>query len=159
MICDMSEKAKTSSKKRSTVRHTRAIQRDRSMRPIAAPPAEQVSARLQEVILPAVQAKQEKAHHDFGVRARKLTLVVMTAFVISLIWRQVGSVSDGVRLLNTEGLLWAATIAVSQQAVSQRLAACRRDFPANPICGTLCTCSDKLLIAGRNAHGPQIQKG
>ena len=39
------------------------------------------------------------------------------------------------------------------------LAACRRDFPANPICGTLCTCSDKMLIAGRNAHGSQIQKG
>jgi SAM-dependent methyltransferase len=39
------------------------------------------------------------------------------------------------------------------------LAACRRDFPANPICGTLWTCSEKLLIAGRNAHGPQIQKG
>lgn len=120
MIYDMSEKAKTR-KKKSTVRHTRAIQRDRSMRPIAAPPAEQVSARLQEVILPAAQAKQEKAHHDFGVRARKLTLVVMTAFVISLIWRQVGSVSDGVRLLNTEGVLWATAIAVSQQAVSQRL--------------------------------------
>jgi hypothetical protein len=85
MICSMSEKAKTSSKKKSTVRHTRAVQRDRSMRPMAAPPAEQVSARLQEVILPAAQAKQEKAHHDFGVRARKLTLVVMTAFVISLI--------------------------------------------------------------------------
>lgn len=121
MICDMSEKTKTFSRKKSTVRHTRAIQRDRSMRLIAAPPAEQVSARLQEVILPAAQAEQEKAYHDFGVRARKLTLVVMIAFVISLIWRQVGSVSDGVRLLNTEGLLWAAALVVSQQAMSQRL--------------------------------------
>jgi hypothetical protein len=43
--------------------------------------------------------------------------------------------------------------------IEQLLAACRRDFPANPICGTLWTCSEKLLIAGRNAHGPQIQKG
>lgn len=116
----MSEKAKTS-KEKSAVRHTRAIQHDRSKRPLAAPPAEQVSARLQEVILPAVQAEQDKAHHDFGVRARKLTVVVMMAFVISLIWRQVGSVSDGVRLLNTEGLLWVTTIAVSQQALSLRL--------------------------------------
>jgi len=104
------------------VRHTRAVQRDRSKRPLAAPPAEQVTARLQEVILPAAQAEQDRAHHDFGVRARKLTLVVMMAFVLSLIWRQVGSVSDGVRLLNTEGLLWATAIAVSQQALSLRLA-------------------------------------
>ncbi len=120
MICGMSEKAKTSNKK-STVRHTRAIQRDRSKRPPAAPPAEQVKARLQEVILPATQAEQERAHHDFGVRARKLTVVVMMAFVITLIWCQVGSVSDGVRMLNTEGMLWGGALAVSQQALSLRL--------------------------------------
>lgn len=118
----MSEKAKTPNKKKSTVRHTRAVQRDRSKRTLAAPPAEQVSARLQELILPATQAEQDKAHRDFGVRARKLTVVVMMAFVISLIWRQVGNISDGVRLLNTEGVLWTTAIAVSQQAVSLRLA-------------------------------------
>jgi hypothetical protein len=122
MICRMSEKARTSNRKKSTVRHTRAVQRDRSKRPLTAPPAEQVSARLQEVILPVAQAEQDKAHHDFGVRARKLTVVVMTAFVISLIWRQVGGLSDGVRLLNTEGLMWTVVVSVSQQAMSQRLA-------------------------------------
>ena len=110
-------------KKKSTVRHTRAVQRDRSKRPIAAPPAKQVIALLQEVILPATKAEQDEAHRNFGVRVRKLALVVMMAFVISLIWLQLGSVSDGVRLLNTEGLLWTAAIAVSQQAMSQRLAA------------------------------------
>lgn len=116
----MSKKTK-SPKKKSTVRHTRAIQRDRSKRPIVAPPPEQVSDRLREVILPATQAEQDKAHATFGVRVRKLTLVVMMAFVLSLIWRQVGSISEGVRLLNTEGLLWAAVVTVSQQAMSQRL--------------------------------------
>lgn len=110
-----------SNKKKSTVRHTRAIQRDRSKRTLAAPPAAQVAARLQEVILPAAQVEQDKAYHNFSVRVRKLTLVVMTAFVISLIWRQVGSISEGVRLLNSEGLLWTTVIAVSQQAMSQRL--------------------------------------
>jgi hypothetical protein len=77
----MSEKANLSNKKKSTVRHTRAVQRDRSKRPLVAPPAEQVSARLQEVMLLAAQAEQDQVHHDFGVRARKLTLVVMMVFV------------------------------------------------------------------------------
>lgn len=121
----MSQKNRSNSKK-STVRHTRAIQRDRSQRPLTAPPAEQVQARLAEVILPAAQAEQERAYPDFGLRTRKLTLTVMVAFVLSLIWRQLGSVSDGVRLLNTEGILWAAAITVSQQALSLRL----RVFPA-----------------------------
>ena len=118
MIRRMSKEKKF---KKSTVRHTRAVQHDRSKRPLAAPPAEQVQGRLQELILPATQAEQEKAYRDFGLRARKLTLVVMTALVIGLIWRQMGSVSDGVRVLNTEGMLWAAALAVSQQAVSLRL--------------------------------------
>jgi len=43
------------------------------------------------------------------------------AFVISLIWRQVGNVSEGVRLMKSEGLLWAAAVSVTQQAMSQRL--------------------------------------
>jgi hypothetical protein len=116
----MSKKTK-SPKKKSTVRHTRAIQRDRSKRPIVAPPPEQVSDRLREVILPATQAEQDKAYATFGVRVRKLTLVVMMAFVLSLIWRHVGNISEGVRLLNTEGLLWATALIVSQQAMSQRL--------------------------------------
>ena len=38
--------AEAKPKKRSSVRHTRAIQRDRSKRPISAPPAEAVVARL-----------------------------------------------------------------------------------------------------------------
>jgi Transposase DDE domain len=117
----MSKRAKTSKRKASTVRHTRAIQRDRSQRPIVAPPAEQVTARLTELILPATQAQQATAHQTFGLRARTLTPVVMMAFVISLIWRQVGNVSEGVQLLNSEGLLWVAAVAVTQQAVSLRL--------------------------------------
>ena len=43
-------------KKRSTVRHTRAIQRDRRARPTVAPSAPQVEARLAELIHPATLA-------------------------------------------------------------------------------------------------------
>jgi hypothetical protein len=47
--------------------------------------------------------------------------VVILAFVVSRIGRQVGNVSEGVRLLNQEGLLWVAALSVSQQAVNERL--------------------------------------
>jgi hypothetical protein len=117
----MSQNAKLSKRKASTVRHTRAIQRDRSKRPLSAPPPEQVEARLKEVILPATEAEQATTYRHWGLRARTLTLVVMLAFVLSLIWRQVGNVSEGVRLLTSEGLLWVAALTVSQQAVNDRL--------------------------------------
>jgi DNA-binding transcriptional ArsR family regulator len=117
----------TSSKKKkpSSVRHTRAIQRDRSKRPTVAPSAPQVEARLTELLHPATFA-QVATFHALGLRDRILNLPVMVAFVLSLIWRQLGSVSEAVRVLNHEGLLWVSPLDVSQQAVSERL----RKFPA-----------------------------
>jgi DDE family transposase len=107
-------------KKASTVRHTRAIQRDRSKRPTITPPVGEIEARLTEVIHPATYA-QVAAYHADGLRTRILTLPVMVALVLSMLWRQIGSVSEAVRVLRAEGLLWVAPLAVSQQAVSQRL--------------------------------------
>jgi Transposase DDE domain len=107
-------------KKRSSVRHTRAIQRDRSKRPTVAPPAEQMLQHLTELIHPATLA--QLAHfHTLGLRARLLTLPVMVALVISMLWRQIGSVHELVRTLNREGFLWTSPVRVSQQALSQRL--------------------------------------
>ena len=112
-------------KKRSTVRHTRAIQRDRSKRPIVDPPDPVVAARLTELVHPATLA--QVAHfHALGLRERTLTLPVMVALVLSMIWRQIGSVATLLRLLNEEGFLWTAPTPVSEQALSQRL----RVFPA-----------------------------
>jgi hypothetical protein len=45
----------------------------------------------------------------------------MVALVLTMIWRQIGSVCELVRLLNTEGFLWCSRVPVSQQALSQRL--------------------------------------
>src|SRR5215470_11259316 len=115
----MSEKPKSKPKKR-TVRHTRAIQRDRTKRPNTAPPDEPIEARLTEVIHPAT-LNQVAHFHDLGLRERTLTLPVMMAFVLSLIWRQLGSVTEAVRVLTREGLLWVDERKVSQQAVEQRL--------------------------------------
>jgi hypothetical protein len=113
----MSEKSKS---KKSTVRHTRAIARDRTKRPNTAPPDEQIEARLSELVHPAT-LNQVAHFHDLGLRERTLNLPVMMAFVLSLIWRQLGSVAEAVRVLNREGLLWVDERKVSQQAVEQRL--------------------------------------
>ena len=113
----MSEKSKP---KKSTVRHTRAIQRDRTKRPNTLPPSEQIAARLQEAVHPAT-LNQVAHFHALGLRERTLNLPVMMAFVLSLIWQQLGSVSEAVRVLKREGLLWVDSLKVSQQAVEQRL--------------------------------------
>jgi hypothetical protein len=114
----MSEKSKP--KKKSSVRHTRAIQRDRTKRPNSAPPHQKIEARLTEIIHPAT-LNQVAHFHELGLRERILTLPIMIAFVLSLIWRHLGSVSEAVRVLTLEGMLWATPQQVSQQAVEQRL--------------------------------------
>ena len=113
-------KPSSSKPKKSSVRHTRAIQRDQSKRPNIAPPDEQVEALLTDVLQPATFA--QVAHfHQLGLRERTLNLPVMVAFVLSLLWRHIGSVREAVRVLNQEGLLWTGAIPVSPQAVLQRL--------------------------------------
>lgn len=119
----MSEESKP--RKTSSVRHTRAIQRDRSKRPSGVAPDEEVQARMEELIHPLLYT-QQKIYANMGLRQRILNLPLMMAFVLSLIWRQIGSVSEAVRELNRRGMLWSGPIKVTQQAVSQRLSS----FPA-----------------------------
>lgn len=118
----MSEKEKP---RKNNVTHTRAIQRDRSLQPLREPPPEEIQNLLEELVSPVVYA-QTTAYREMGMRHRLLTLPVMVAFLLGLIWRQVGSVLDAVRELNDHGILWADPVRVSQQAVSERL----RTFPA-----------------------------
>lgn len=126
-------------KKASSVRHTRAIQRDRSKRPPAAPPDEQVAERLTELIRP-IAFSTVAFYYDLGLRQRILTLPIMVALVLTMIWRQVGSVRQLVHLLNTEGLFWAEPTQVSEQAVSQRL----RTLPAQLFLEVLTTLLPQL---------------
>jgi hypothetical protein len=118
----MSEKEKP---RKNNVTHTRAIQRDRSQQPLREPPPEEIERLLEELVSPVVYA-QLAAYRAMGLRQRILTLPVMVAFILGLIWRQVGSVTDAIRELNKHGILWARPIQVTQQAVSERL----RTFPA-----------------------------
>jgi hypothetical protein len=113
-------------KKKSSVRHTRAIQRDRCKRQLPPPPDEKITARLRELVKPT-EAEEQGWFDQFGLRMRKLTLSVLVAIVISLIWRQIGAGgSEAARLLQLDGLLWVPAMVVSQQAISERL----RTFPA-----------------------------
>ena len=113
----MSEKSKP---KKSSVQHTRAIQRDRTKRPNTAPPDQVIEAHLTELIHPATYA-QVATFHAMGLRERILTLPVMMAFVLSLIWRHLGSVSEATRVLQEEGMLWTSPQQVTQPALEQRL--------------------------------------
>ncbi len=107
-------------RKASSVRHTRAIQRDRTKHSITAPTGEEIQDRLVEIVRPATLA-QVAYFRKLGLRERTLGLVVMVAFVLDMIWRQISGVSEMVRLVQTETVLWVSPTKVSQQAFSQRL--------------------------------------
>ncbi|MCG2769766.1 MAG: IS4 family transposase [Anaerolineae bacterium] len=55
-----------------------------------------------------------------GLRDRILSLPVMTAAVLTLLWRQVPSVCELTRMLAREKFLWAPQVKVSQPALSKR---------------------------------------
>ena len=111
-------------RKASSVRHTRAIQRDRSKHSITPPSDEQIRERLTEIVHPATLA-QVDYFHKLGLRERTLGLmlglIVMVGFMLDMIWRQIGGVNEMVRLIQTERVLWVSPRKVSQQAFSQRL--------------------------------------
>jgi Transposase DDE domain len=121
MIPRMTTKQTSAAKKKpSSVRHTRAIQRDRTKRPTVAPSAPQVEAHLTDLIQPATFA-QVASFQALGLGERILTLPVMVAFVLSLIWRHLGSVAEATRVLRQEGFLWVQPTQVSAQALTDRL--------------------------------------
>ena len=116
----MAEEKKQKVKRKNSFPHTRAIQRDRQKRPNAAPPDEVTEQWLEEAIHPAALS-QVAYFQQLGLRARTLTLPVMVAFVVSVIWRQLGSVREAVRVLREEGMLWIEPLeAVSPQAMLER---------------------------------------
>jgi len=84
------------------------------------PSDEQIQERLTEIIHPATLA-QVNYFHRLGLRERSLGMVVMMALVLEMIWRQISGVSEMVRIIQTEAVLWSSPKKVSQQALSQRL--------------------------------------
>jgi hypothetical protein len=81
---------------------------------------EVISRQLEDLVKPCVY-NQLAYYRSLGMRARILSLPLMLAAVLTLVWRQVPSVRELNRMLARENLLWAKATKVSQQALSQRL--------------------------------------
>jgi hypothetical protein len=106
----------------SITQKNQALKRERGRHQNAVPPDEALVAQLETMIHPATLSQMD-LFRKLGLRTRSLGLPTMVAFMLSLIWRQLGSVSEAVRLLEREGLLWTAKLKVTQQSVSERLTA------------------------------------
>jgi hypothetical protein len=79
----------------------------------------EIEKRLKELLTPAVFGQMAQ-YRQLGLRSRILTLPLMVAAVLTLLWRQVPSVTELTRVLAREGLLWCQAVRVSQQALSER---------------------------------------
>jgi hypothetical protein len=55
------------------------------------------------------------------MRQRLLTLPVMVALIVRLVWRRMPAVAEVQKVLAREGLLWAPPLRVSPQAITKRL--------------------------------------
>ena len=87
-----------------------------------APPNEAIEARLIELLTPGTFASLKTVEREEGaLRDRVLTLSVMSAIVVSLVYRQVRYLSEIIRVLEQEGLLWLEAQRVTKQALSKRL--------------------------------------
>jgi hypothetical protein len=60
-------------------------------------------------------------YRSLGLRGRLLSLPVMVAAVLMMLWRQVPSVCELTKLIGREDLFWTPKVKVSQQALSKRL--------------------------------------
>lgn len=78
-----------------------------------------IAEHLTALLTPTIKS-QSRHFQELGLRERILTLPLMVAAVLTLLWRDVPGVSELARLLQTEGFLWCSPTKVSQQALSQR---------------------------------------
>jgi len=80
---------------------------------------EEIERRLEELLTPAVFS-QLAYYRQLKMRSRILTLPLMVALILTILWRQVPSVRELTRVLERENLLWCSAVKVSQQALSER---------------------------------------
>jgi hypothetical protein len=111
-------------------KHTRsrphADFRHRSQIPM--PAVEEVEQQLVALLRPSLLAPRQMERRDprqpqrvIRMRQRLLTLPVMVAIVVSLVWRRMPAVTEVQRVLAREGLLWVTPVRVSPQALIKRL--------------------------------------
>lgn len=87
-----------------------------------------IEAELYALLTPALLAPRQLERRDpqnparvIRLRARILTLPVMVALVVSLVWRRLGAMAEVHRVLVQDGLLWVSPLQVSEQAIAKRL--------------------------------------
>ena len=78
-----------------------------------------IAEYLTSLLTPTIKS-QSKFFRQLGLRERIITLPLMVAAVLTLLWRNVPGVTELTRLLETEGFLWCEPTQVTQQAMSQR---------------------------------------
>lgn len=108
---------------------------------------EVISRQLEDLVKPCVY-NQLAYYRSLGMRERILSLPLMLAAVLTLVWRQVPSTRELNRMVARENLLWAKVTNVSQQALSQRLLT----FPASMFEFVL---SDLLVTLNQRWHQRQ----
>ena len=93
------------------------------------PAVEEVEQRLLDVLSPSLLAPRQlerrdprQPHRLIRMRQRLLTLPVIVAIMVSLVWRRVPSIAEVQKVLAREGLLGMAPLQVSPQAITKRLA-------------------------------------
>lgn len=100
--------------------------RHRSQIPL--PAVEDVEQQLTDMLSPSLLAPRQLERRDprqpqrvIRMRQRLLTLPVMVAIVVSLVWRRFPAVAEVQKVLAQEGLLWVVPLRVSPQAIIKRL--------------------------------------
>src|SRR5499425_633122 len=101
--------------------------RHRSQIPM--PAVAEVEQGLLDVLNPSLLAPRQlerrdprQPHRLIRMRQRLLTLPVIVAIMVSVVWRRVPSIAEIQKVLAREGLLGVAPLRVSPQAITKRLA-------------------------------------
>src|SRR2546423_1699263 len=99
--------------------------RHRSQIPM--PAVEEVEQRLMDVLSPSLLAPRQLERRDprpphrlIRMRQRLLTLPVIVAIMVSLVWRRVPSIAEVQKVLAREGLLGIAPLPGRPPAITQR---------------------------------------
>ena len=79
-----------------------------------------IAEHLTALLTPTIKS-QSNFFRELGLRERVLTLPLMVAAVLTLLWRDVPGVTELARLLETEGFLWCKRTKVTQQALSKNI--------------------------------------
>lgn len=106
---------------KTTKRNDRLLRSDHRRRTnVPMPPIREIHQELMRQLTPTTFAQARRGHTHVNLRDRILNLPVMCAIVLSIVSRQIASLSEVLRVLEQEGLLWVEATKVSVAALSKR---------------------------------------